>query len=178
MKKILFYLFLLSFSITSNGQNLKSISIKIPHSKKGTAYLTDVLIDNKTNIGVFEFNYFKGRLSNTQYVVLDLNNFTLKSSFEFKNWTYLYSSWFKNDSLLCISKGRLFKKKSVVNINTGEKIETKFEKKLKKPESQNTTLCYIDSQALYCTNRIVYWNNNRIFFDSKTHSILIEKEKQ
>jgi hypothetical protein len=165
---------LVLYSITASGQ---VDTLHFSADKSGKSYLSNVLINKETNIGVFDISYLKGRLSSSYYYVIDFEQRKIISTFKFSYWTYLHSSWFEGDSILNLSKGRIFSRKVLINLNTGEKIQSKKYRRKEKKSVSTKNNVYIDSQELYCTNGFVYINGLKINFDQKSNSFIINKEK-
>ena len=149
-------------------------TLNIDSSKSGKSYLSSVLINKKSNIGIFEIHYYTGRLSNSYFYVIDFNKKEIMSKFSFKNWTYLYSSWIDNDSILHLSKGSIFTRKILVDLKNGEIL--KSDKNKRKQIKDDNNVLFIDSQELYCTNRLVYWNGLKIFYAGNLKCFIIKNE--
>jgi hypothetical protein len=159
MKKIILaILFLLP--IFAFGQD---DTLHINSAKPWKSYLSQVLIGKKSNLGVFDIHYSKGRLSRSFYCVIDFDKKEIVSTFTIKNWTYLYNSWIDNESILHLSRGWLFARGLMIDLKNGSRLGSDSIKEKDAPA--NTDAVHIDSQDLYCTSSIVYWSGLRIVYD-------------
>ena len=165
---------LVLYSITASGQ---VDTLHFSADKSGKSYLSNVLINKETNIGVFDISYIKGRLSSSYYYVIDFEQKKIISTFKYSSWTYLYSSRMEGDSILYLSKGRIFSRKVLINLYTGEKLQSKKYRREEKNSVSTENNVYIDSQDLYCTSGYVYVNELKIYYDQKSNSFLVSKEK-
>jgi len=138
--------------------------------------MSEAMIIPELNTGIFELNYTKGKVSHSYYAVINYETNNLVSTFNVKSWTYLQSSWIKNDSLLYLSKGMFIGRKIIFNLNTGEKIQTKLSFRCDAPKTENGQGVYFGHNDFYCTGGVVYWKSYRIYFDDKTHMLIIDKE--
>ena len=148
-------------------------SLSINSERSEDSYLNRVLINQKSDIGIFEIHFTKGRLSNSYYYAIDLKKNEILSTFNFKNWTYLYSSWIDDDKILHLSKG-IFNRKILIDLSTGFKLTSdKKRRKEQAPKDGNHSL-HIDSQELYCTNNVVYYEEKRIRYDSNNQCFILD----
>lgn len=148
-------------------------TLKIEREKTGNSYLSNVLIDEELNIGVFAIHYHKGRLSNSYFFAIDLKEKKVVSSFSTKNWSYLYSSWIDENLVLHLSRGRLFDRVTLIALKTGNRID---DKRLKKQSKKSSSHVYVSSEDLYCTNSVVYLEGQRIYYNHVLSCFLIEKD--
>lgn len=151
-------------------------TLKIETIKRGDSFLSNVRVDTNLNIGVFEIHFSKGRLSNSYYYVIDFNEKKVLSSFNTKNWSYLYNSWIDGDSILHLAKGRIFTRRVLFDLNSGSKVDDKTTQSEKEQAKESSNDGYIDSQDLYCTSSIVYYGGYRVFYDDKLKCFIMDKE--
>jgi hypothetical protein len=151
-------------------------SVEIPRLKEGTVRMSEAMLHPELNIGIFELNYTEGKVSHAYFVVIDYKRKELVTTFKVKSWTYLYSSWIQDDSLLYLSKGMYINRKMIFNLKTGEKIQTKLKSRCHAPEKENGQGVHFGHDDFYCTNSIVYWKNFRMYFNEKNHTLIIEDQ--
>lgn len=151
-------------------------TLNVTNSRKGNSYLSRVMINKTSSLGVFEVHSTKGRLSNSSYYVIDLNQKIMVSSFRTKNWSYLYSSWIDSNAILHLSKGWIFGRNVSYDLKTGEKAHLKMKKDEKERSKEAATDVHITSEDLYCTSQIVYWGSTRIYYDKTAQRFLIRTD--
>jgi hypothetical protein len=150
-------------------------TLRVDSNKAGNSYLTNVLLNKTTGIGVFEIHYTKGRLSNAYYCAIDLNQKEIRSTFNFKNWTYLNSAWVDTDNVLHLSKG-IFGRMVLIDLTNGTKRTSDKQKRKEKAPKDAVNDQHLDSQDLYCTGGMVYYNKLRIQYDSNLQSFILDPE--
>ncbi len=146
-------------------------SIQIPRLREGKARIVEAFLVPSTNTCLLQMAYYSGKTSESYYVVLNIKESEVISTFSFKRWTYLHSSWVESDSLLYLSKGMF--KTVEVNLNTGRKIKSKFSFRYDSPEDGNGQAYLFENRDLYCSGGMVLWTDKMIYFDSNTHSVII-----
>lgn len=143
----------------------------------GKSYLSDALLVKSEKIALFTI-HFQGKSprKSTIYVV-DYNGKKLISKIELKNWRYEYRSWVSNDTLLYLAKGALFSRIELINLKTGEIIESKFESRYHKPSEENGQAEYFGDKKLYCYGNTIFDNNLKkqisMIYDPEIKGILI-----
>lgn len=108
--------------------------------------------------------------------MIDLKEKKILSTFSTKNWSYLYSSWIDSNSILHLSKGRLFHKKVLYDLKSGNKIARNLAQSKKEQTTDPCNDLHIGSQDLYCTNKIVYWGDLIASYNSDLNCFIIDKE--
>ena len=185
MKPFLNVLFLL-FAVNSIGQiSNDSISIAypvidtvfLPRTADGNSYMSDALIVKSGKLSLFTIHFQGNGIRKSTIYVVDYDGKKIVSKIELKNWRYEYRSWVSNDTLLYLAKGGWFPRIELINLNTGEKIESKFESRYNRPIENNGQAEYFGEKKLYCYENTVFdYSADRqvsMIYNAEIHAIII-----